>query len=262
MAADVGEDLFELRRLLGDAKRPRVRELLSNEIANLSKWQDGSAQSVAPVTRAAEPSTAQEQSKAVAPPPSLPQQQSVQDIPLPSSTSKIAPQVRYTTLSTFSWDQTSDKVKVYYPLEGASEDNVSATFDTSTFDIKIHDVNGKNYRCGIPKLNKAISPDQSKVLVKPKRIIVSLQKRETGNWLDLQKKEDRLKSSLDKDKEKDPMAGIMDLMKNMYEDGDDNMKRTIAQAWTEARTGNKSKPNVPSFGSKYSGLGDNLGDEL
>ncbi|RCV30696.1 hypothetical protein SETIT_6G116000v2 [Setaria italica] len=28
------------------------------------------------------------------------------------------------------------------------------------------------------------------------------------------------------DKEKDPMSGIMDLMKNMYEEGDEDMKRT------------------------------------
>jgi len=27
----------------------------------------------------------------------------------------------------------------------------------------------------------------------------------------------------------------MNLMKQMYEDGDDEMKRTIAKAWTEAR---------------------------
>ncbi|KAG9442364.1 hypothetical protein H6P81_018218 [Aristolochia fimbriata] len=31
------------------------------------------------------------------------------------------------------------------------------------------------------------------------------------------------------------MAGIMDLMKNMYEEGDEDMKRTIAKAWTDAR---------------------------
>jgi calcyclin binding protein len=70
------------------------------------------------------------------------------------------------------------------------------------------------------------------------------------------------------DKEKDPMSGIMDLMKvsappppshawltsrnfydhyvtcymhscvqNMYEEGDEDMKRTIAKAWTDARSG-------------------------
>jgi len=27
----------------------------------------------------------------------------------------------------------------------------------------------------------------------------------------------------------------MELMKNMYEEGDDEMKRTIAKAWTESR---------------------------
>ncbi|XP_039014972.1 DExH-box ATP-dependent RNA helicase DExH8-like [Hibiscus syriacus] len=46
---------------------------------------------------------------------------------------------------------------------------------------------------------------------------------------------EQLKPNLDK--ELDPMAGIMDLMKNMYEEGDEDMKRTIAKAWTDARSG-------------------------
>lgn len=33
----------------------------------------------------------------------------------------------------------------------------------------------------------------------------------------------------------DPSAGLMDMMKQMYDDGDDEMKRTIAKAWTESR---------------------------
>lgn len=77
------------------------------------------------------------------------------------------------------------------------------------------------------------------------------------------------------DKEKDPMAGIMDLMKvaflvilvrkpfivclvlyyfstenqslsvllqNMYEEGDEDMKRTIGKAWTDARSGKTVDP--------------------
>ena len=35
--------------------------------------------------------------------------------------------------------------------------------------------------------------------------------------------------------DKDPQAGLMDLMKKMYDDGDDEMKRTIAKAWTESQ---------------------------
>lgn len=37
-----------------------------------------------------------------------------------------------------------------------------------------------------------------------------------------------------KQEEKDPSANIMGMMKKMYEEGDDNMKRTIAEAWTKA----------------------------
>lgn len=37
------------------------------------------------------------------------------------------------------------------------------------------------------------------------------------------------------DEGKDPGDSLMQLMKNMYETGDDEMKRTIAKAWTESR---------------------------
>lgn len=37
------------------------------------------------------------------------------------------------------------------------------------------------------------------------------------------------------------------LLQNMYDEGDDEMKKTIAKAWTEARTGQNA--NKPDFGS-------------
>jgi calcyclin binding protein len=52
----------------------------------------------------------------------------------------------------------------------------------------------------------------------------------------------------------DPSAGIMDLMKQMYEDGDDNTRRVIAEAWTKSRQQQASgKPSMPA------GLGGDLG---
>lgn len=35
-------------------------------------------------------------------------------------------------------------------------------------------------------------------------------------------------------------------MQNMYEDGDDEMKKTIAKAWTDARTGKAAPGSSPS----------------
>ena len=37
MASELADDLLELRQLLGEAKRPRIQALLSNEIAVLEK---------------------------------------------------------------------------------------------------------------------------------------------------------------------------------------------------------------------------------
>lgn len=33
----------------------------------------------------------------------------------------------------------------------------------------------------------------------------------------------------------DPGSSLMNMMKQLYDEGDDEMKRTIAKAWTEAR---------------------------
>ncbi|KAJ7297138.1 hypothetical protein O6H91_Y078100 [Diphasiastrum complanatum] len=208
-AIEVADDIEELKHLLTQCKRPRVQSLLSSELQSLEKAHTAAALD-----------------------------QVVKVPPLQKGASM--PEVHYTPLSTFSWEQDSYKVKVYFPLEGASQEKASFNCSQASFDVKLHDVNGKNYRCGIPKLNKAIDPEKSSVLVKPKRIIITLKKQDKGHWLDLHFKEDMFKPNLGKDK--DPMSGIMDLMKNMYEEGDDDMKRTIAKAWSEARSGKKSDP--------------------
>jgi hypothetical protein len=43
---------------------------------------------------------------------------------------------------------------------------------------------------------------------------------------------DKFKSKLDNNK--DPMVDILVLMKNMYEESDDDMNKTTAKAWSEA----------------------------
>ncbi|MED6219130.1 hypothetical protein PIB30_033064 [Stylosanthes scabra] len=211
MAEELSLDLEELRNLHGIAKRPRTLSLLSNEIRNLEKLSSD----------ASKPS----------------------QIPAPIATATRAPSepvIHYSPLASFSWDQDNDKVKIYVSLEGVDESKIQSKFKPTSFDVKFHDIQGKNYRCAIPKLNSEIVPEKCKILVKPTRVVITLVKASKGNWVDLHLKEDKLKPNLDK--EKDPMAGIMDLMKNMYEEGDDEMKKTIAKAWTDARTGKTADP--------------------
>ncbi|PKA57500.1 hypothetical protein AXF42_Ash020744 [Apostasia shenzhenica] len=205
-------DLEELRHLESMAKRPSILSLLSSEIRSI----DGKLSKIS--ARAAQP---------------VPSAEKV-------TVSSTVAALSYVTLGSFSWDQDNDKIKIYVFLEGVDEAKVESKFQAMSVDAKFHDVQGKNYRISVPKLNKEIVPEKCKVLVKPTKIIITLIKASKGNWLDLHFKEDKFKPSMDK--EKDPMAGIMDLMKNMYEDGDEDMKRTIAKAWTDARSGKTADP--------------------
>ncbi len=45
----------------------------------------------------------------------------------------------------------------------------------------------------------------------------------------------KLNSDPKVDSAADPSAGLMDMMKKLYDEGDDDMKRTIAKAWTEGQ---------------------------
>ncbi|CAO2182853.1 unnamed protein product [Urochloa humidicola] len=202
-AEELRLEVGELRQLEGLAKLPRIQSLLANEIRNVEA----------------------KLAKATAP---APEPQAAAPAPARSG-------LNYVTLGSFSWDQDNDKIRIYVFLEGVEQEKVETSFMPMSVDIKFHDVKGKNYRCAIPKLNKEIVPEKCKVVVKPTKVVVTLCKASKGNWLDLYFKEDKFKPSMDK--EKDPMSGIMDLMKNMYEEGDEDMKRTIAKAWSDARSG-------------------------
>ncbi|KAJ9153181.1 hypothetical protein P3X46_026648 [Hevea brasiliensis] len=214
MADELALDLEELRQLQKLAKRPRVLSLISSEIYNWEKLLKEPVSVPVPIPT-----------------------------PTPIATGVNVPStsaLNYVTLGSFSWDQDDDKVKIYVSLEGVEQEKIETDFKPMSFDVKFHNVQGKNYRCAIPKLNNKIVPEQCKVLVKPTRVIITLFKASKGNWLDLHFKEDKLKPNLDK--EQDPMAGIMDIMKNMYEEGDDETKRNIAKAWSDARSGKAADP--------------------
>ncbi|XP_072993853.1 uncharacterized protein [Typha latifolia] len=205
-------DIEELKHLESIAKRPRVVSFLSSEIRNL----DAELPRVTAAAQAAQATNSTEKAAAT------------------------ATALNYVTLGSFSWDQDNDKIRIYIFLEGVEQEKVETTFKPMSVDVKFKNVKGKNYRSAIPKLNKEIVPEKCKLLVKPTRVVITLFKASKGNWLDLHFKEDKLKPSMDKDK--DPMAGIMNLMKNMYDEGDNDMKRTIAKAWTDARSGKAAGP--------------------
>ena len=69
-------------------------------------------------------------------------------------------------------------------------------------------------------------------------VTVYLKKADVGkSWGYLTEKEMKAKEKAAPklDENADPQEGLMSMMKKMYEEGDDEMKRTISKAFTESR---------------------------
>jgi len=157
-------------------------------------------------------------------------------------------------------------VSVYVPLEGIGrhdKDKISCHFTPSSFDVVVADYDkdgtgeAKSYRLLNGNLDKDIIPDKSKYIVKPNKIIIKLAKvkGEYGfdSWTDLTAKKKKKRDVAGKTaKDDNPTAGIMDMMKDMYDSGDDNMKKMIGETMMKQRMGQLDKPGMPGM----DGLGD------
>ena len=108
--------------------------------------------------------------------------------------------------------------------------------------LTISDYESKRWRMFIQKLHGPVLENECVFRQKKDMLIVKLKKSNGDHWSDLKFTKSLVADEKDM-KNKDPQQGIMDMMKKMYEEGDDNMKRTITEAWTKAQT---EKANGPS----------------
>lgn len=94
--------------------------------------------------------------------------------------------------------------------------------------MRLKGYKNQNYIFSIKRLFAEIVPTESKYVLKNNSLTVVLIKKEDKSWSQMAYKEDKLGKSEKEDKNEDPSAGIMNMMKKMYDEGDENMKRTIA----------------------------------
>ncbi|GFS90315.1 calcyclin-binding protein [Nephila pilipes] len=153
----------------------------------------------------------------------------------------IRPAYTTTKLYNYGWDQSDKFLKIYLTMNGIQTfpaDSTNVNFGAKSFEIQILDEGKKkNYILAVNNLLYPIIPGESYFKVKADMVVVFLKKASSVNWpcvTEVEKKSKDAKAPKF-DKEEDAGANLMSLMKQMYEDGDDDMKRTIAKAWTEAR---------------------------
>lgn len=170
---------------------------------------------------------------------------------------------KYNTFPTFQVDMgsyNSPTISLYLPLPGIGthdKSQIKCDFTPTSFDLIVKDFNSKDYRMINDNLDKDIDPSKSKYVVKPNKIIIKLAKvkGEYGyeSWTALTAKKKK------KPEEKaDPAAGIMDLMKDMYDEGDDKMKKMIGETMYKQRTGQLNKDPMGGMGG-MGGMDDMMG---
>lgn len=157
----------------------------------------------------------------------------------------------YQSFPSYSWDQDRQKITVFLTVktdENIKEENVITHFEKRSFEIKVHNLEKKNYRFCAKKLHDAIVPEKCSIKVKKKSIHVFLVKKTHVSWENLYYKEtvmSKMKTP-SMDSQTEPSQMIMDMMKQLYEEGDSEMKRTIAKAWHDASE-KRDTLNIPHF---------------
>lgn len=166
--------------------------------------------------------------------------------------------LKYVPIDRFAFDAgkyNSPTVTLYVTLPGVGalpKENVTCAFTSTSFDliVSMDDDSQQQHRLFRDNLSHDIDPTKSKYIVKKDKVVVKLAKvkGEYGSydsWTELSSK--KKKKSAGSGKKDNPTESIMDLMKDMYDSGDDNMKKMIGETMLKQRNGELDKPSPPSM---------------
>ncbi|KPI97022.1 PREDICTED: calcyclin-binding protein [Papilio xuthus] len=217
---ELKSDIDELNLLLKQAKRKRVQDLLSVEVRKLeTEWislRDSAKSSTTPMD--------------------------VSPIPTTSSVQEKRYQIK---LNGYGWDQSDKYIKVFVTLKNVHslpKEQVYCKLTDKSMELIVENLDNKDYILVINKLLEPINVGESHWKQKTDMVVIFLAKQNPmSKWshmTEIERKFEDQKSNRFKNDDldkKDPQDSIMSLMKNMYETGDDEMKRMISKAWYEGQ---------------------------
>lgn len=218
--SELKSDLQELEQILTNVVRSNVRRIIANEISTIKS----SIESI-------EQKQKNEQNNE-----NVPKEKLVASKP-----------ITYTTkITNYGLDESSKFVKLYVSIADINkltQEQITCDFSESSFKFVASNHLNKNHMLQVLKLAHKIIPSECSCRIKAGKIIIALKKQEEGKtWGTLTEAERKAKeakdakfSSKDADTPSDPSSGIMDMMKKMYDEGDDDMKRMIKKTWYESQ---------------------------
>lgn len=162
-------DIEELNKLLGSATRQRSRDVITLELQKLQielakQYESSNASSVKP---------------------------------RPSQ--NTGAKVYDVKLNNYCWDQSNKFVKLYITLnnvQNLTKESVACNFTNRSLDLRVLNLENRNYQLPINNLCEEIIPEESYVKVKNDMIVVFLAKKSQTNWSHVTNVEKKIKVSL------------------------------------------------------------------
>ncbi|MCQ2817491.1 MAG: hypothetical protein MJ252_09530 [archaeon] len=143
----------------------------------------------------------------------------------------------FLAINKYALDTSSNNfVKIYLTdgfegLKTHDSKNIQSRFSKNAFMVCILNWKQKNYRFACMNLCNEIVPEKSYTKATNSGLIIYLSKvKSTDVWDTLEKKKSLLTHTDGlKDKSKDPSESLMDMMKDMYNNGDPELKRAMVK---------------------------------
>jgi calcyclin binding protein len=237
-------DAEDIERVLSLLKRPTAKMQVESLVKKIRKEASALKALESTSTDAASSKSTSEANPS--PAPSSTPAPTAPSKPISTAPPVISPSLTYNSIDRFAFDagtSTDRFVTLYVPLPGVGsipnkKEQISCDFGSDSFDVTIHDLKGKNYRLKRGNLEHDIEPEKSKYIVKADKIVVKLHKIEKDYggfdfWSKLTDPKRKEKSK----KGSNPTAGLMDMMKDMYDSGDENMRKIIGETMMKQRNG-------------------------
>ena len=228
------KDIEELEKLIEVALRPNIKRQLTEYKNNLSNLMNEEKKKIETEKKKKEEESKKEKKEST-----TDKKESEIDASKLNAT--------FTTISKYAFDTSNNKyIKLYLTdgfdgIKSFNSSNIKSKFTKTTFDVCILGWKSRNYRFSCFNLSKEINPNDSYVKQTNSGLIVYLAKANSSDFWDSLEKKKGLFGNKDDDsmpaldKNKDPNQSLMEMMRDMYQNGDPEMKRMIAEAWTKSR---------------------------
>jgi calcyclin binding protein len=204
------EDLRELKKILSHGTTPYVEKLLKEEINRIEV--------------------------------KISQQSQPEPAPTPEQKPKESfSTIKFQAIESYAFSNEDNEAKIIIRnIENLTESKIVFDPQAHSFAIAVMRNDLPNLKLTVGPLFKKIIPKESKYIAQNKTLTVILKKSKKQTWTKLKKspldkKKDKKDENEKKVEKEDPNASIMNLMKKMYDEGDDEMKRTISKAMWEAQ---------------------------